>query len=76
MGENFCSKRTVAKGIGSASFPVVGNILGTALGVLDHFLLERILPFSGPAAFMNELYPSIFLSRGRKYNERCSEDLQ
>jgi len=34
-----------------------------ALGALDQFVLERLLPRSGVAAFVNELYPSIFSAR-------------
>jgi len=34
--------------------------LGIPLGILDHFLLEELLPYSGPATFLNEMYPSIF----------------
>lgn len=33
------------------------------LGVLDQFVIERLLPRSGIAAFVNELYPSIFKSK-------------
>ena len=40
--------------------PVIGTALGTVLGALDHFLLERLFPYSGPASFINRLYPSIF----------------
>ena len=32
------------------------------LSVVDQFVLERLLPKSGIAAFVNELYPSIFRS--------------
>jgi hypothetical protein len=31
-----------------------------ALGVFDQFILEKLFPRSGVAAFVNELYPSIF----------------
>jgi hypothetical protein len=48
----------VTTGIGFV--PVVGNILGPTLGLLDRFLLEKLIPYSGPAAFINRLYPSIF----------------
>jgi hypothetical protein len=33
---------------------------GIALGGFDQFLLDKLLPRSGIAAFVNELYPSIF----------------
>jgi hypothetical protein len=48
----------VITGIGF--IPVVGNILGPALGVLDHFLVEKLIPYSGPATFINDMYPSLF----------------
>jgi len=38
-------------------------IPAAALGMLDHFLLEKLLPRSSIAAFINELYPSIFENR-------------
>lgn len=40
--------------------PVVGPLLGMVAGVLDKFLTETILRRSGIAAFINELYPSLF----------------
>ncbi len=39
--------------------PVAGPALGTIAGVLDTFVLERIFPRSGPATFVNKMYPSI-----------------
>jgi hypothetical protein len=38
----------------------IGAAAGIGIGALDQFLLDRLLPHSGPAAFMNRLYPSIF----------------
>lgn len=35
----------------------------TALNIVDNFLFNKILPHSGIAAFVNELYPSIFEHR-------------
>lgn len=40
--------------------PVVGSALAPVLGGLDRFLLEKLFPHSGPASFINNLYPSIF----------------
>jgi hypothetical protein len=34
--------------------------VGIPLGIFDQFVLDRILPRSGIAAFINELYPSVF----------------
>lgn len=45
---------------GVGFIPIVGPVLGTAIGILDHFLLEKLIPYSGPATFINEMYPSIF----------------
>jgi hypothetical protein len=38
------------------------TIPALALGVFDQFVLDKLLPRSGIAAFVNELYPSIFES--------------
>jgi hypothetical protein len=38
-------------------------LLGLTLGVLDHFIWDRFFRRSGVAAFINELYPSIFAER-------------
>jgi hypothetical protein len=43
--------------------PHHGPIIGLAAGLADSFLLDRIIPRSGIAAFVNELYPSIFETR-------------
>lgn len=40
--------------------PIIGTGLGVLFGVLDQFLLEKVFPYSGPASFINRLYPSIF----------------
>jgi len=40
--------------------PAVGSVLGPVLGILDYFLVDRLIPYSGPATFINEIYPSIF----------------
>jgi hypothetical protein len=46
----------------------------TALGLLDAFLLERLLPRSGIAAFVNELYPSMFEKKEPETNDRKIDD--
>lgn len=45
---------------GIGFIPVVGSALAPVLGGLDRFLLEKLFPHSGPASFINNLYPSIF----------------
>lgn len=35
-------------------------ILGAVVSALDTFLLERLFPHSGPAAFVNKKFPSLF----------------
>lgn len=40
--------------------PIIGTGLGVLFGALDQFLLEKVFPYSGPASFINRLYPSIF----------------
>ena len=37
-----------------------GMVSGPVIGVIDLFILEKIFPCSGPVAFINRLYPSIF----------------
>jgi len=40
---------------------VLNPLLGIGLSVFDSFLLDRILPRSGVIAFVDDLYPSIFV---------------
>ena len=40
--------------------PLVGPVAGTVAGALDAFVVDRIFKKSGPAFFLNNLYPSIF----------------
>ena len=40
--------------------PGHGVVLGPLLGVLDTFLLEKVLPKSGVTTFISSLYPSLF----------------
>lgn len=35
-------------------------VLGTALSILDSFIIDKLFPHSGPAAFVNKTYPSLF----------------
>jgi hypothetical protein len=42
-----------------AAYPPAGFIGG----LLDSFIVEKMLPRSGITAFINELYPSLFESR-------------
>jgi hypothetical protein len=61
----------ISSGTGRAMRFLVTNALGliphpaaTALvNVLDQFVLDKLLPRSGIAAFVNELYPSIFKAK-------------
>ena len=39
---------------------LLNPIAGIALSVLDYFLIENLLPHSGPAAFVNKTFPSLF----------------
>jgi len=45
---------------GIGAIPVVGQIAGFAAGGLDTFLIDKLLPSSGPAVFLNRSYPSMF----------------
>jgi hypothetical protein len=45
----------VATGIGL--IPVAGAVLGPAASAMDTFLVERVLPRSGPLAFLDQLLP-------------------
>jgi hypothetical protein len=42
--------------------PALGVIAGPALGAVDSFLLERMLPSSGIMAFLSTTYPSLFVA--------------
>ena len=48
----------VATGMGL--IPGYGAIAGPAVGAIDSFLINRILPVSGAFAFLTKIYPSIF----------------
>ena len=45
---------------GIGTVPVVGPALGFVAGALDTFLLKKLIPYSGPGAFINRQYPSLF----------------
>jgi hypothetical protein len=45
---------------GIGLIPVVGNVAGAVAGLLDTFLLEKVLPTPGAISFINKMYPSIF----------------
>jgi hypothetical protein len=47
-------------GTGAGFVPIVGLALGPALGALDAFLVDRVLPESSPITFLGRLYPSLF----------------
>ena len=40
---------------------VINPPAGIALGALDSFFLEKLLPTSGPSLFLSNDYPSMFL---------------
>jgi hypothetical protein len=48
---------------GIGCIPVVGPMAGLVAGAIDTFLLEKLLPKSGPVAFLSRLYPSVFDQR-------------
>jgi hypothetical protein len=45
---------------GIGALPIIGPLAGFVAGVVDTFLLERMLPKSGVVAFLSHLYPSVF----------------
>jgi hypothetical protein len=48
---------------GAGLIPGGGLIAGSFLSAIDQFLLEKVFPYSGPVAFIDNIYPSIFESR-------------
>jgi hypothetical protein len=40
--------------------PPVGWALGVAQGILEHFVLDKLLKPSGVSAFIASVYPSVF----------------
>jgi hypothetical protein len=55
--------RFLVTGVVGLLTPVVP---ATLLSAFDQFVLDKLLPRSGIAAFINELYPSIFESRDKR----------
>jgi hypothetical protein len=47
---------------GIGLIPGAGLIAGPAVGAIDSFLVDRVLPRSGVVAFLTETYPSLFVS--------------
>jgi len=47
--------------------------LGIPLGIVDRYLLEEVIPYSGPATFINQMYPSIF---ERRDADECGGSLE
>jgi len=54
---------TVTRLMVECAVGVKNPVAGLALTVLDSFLLEKLLPHSGPAAFINKTFPSLFAKR-------------
>jgi len=48
----------ITSGVGFV--PIVGNVVGTLASALDSFIVEKILPSSGPVSFVNNMLPSAF----------------
>lgn len=46
---------------GIGLIPGVGLLTGAAAGLVDSFLVEKVLPRSGIVAFLTETYPSLFV---------------
>lgn len=49
--------------------PIIGTAVGTALSVVDSYLLEKVFPVSGPTLFLSRQYPSLFEKRDRHHSE-------
>jgi len=47
-------------GIGLSLIPGAGSFISSAVGALDSFILERVLPVKGPVVFLNQKLPTIF----------------
>ena len=45
---------------GAGFIPIVGPAIGPALGALDTFAVEKLLPEPGPVSFLGSSYSSIF----------------
>lgn len=49
-----------ASSTGIGLIPGIGTVASGAIGLLDTFLLEKMLPQSGPLIFLKRQYPSLF----------------
>lgn len=47
----------------TAALPDSGVVSGPALGLLDAFVIDKVIKPRGPAVFLNRIYPSIFDGR-------------
>jgi hypothetical protein len=65
-------KTLILSALSSIPHPSI-SLLATGAGVLDQFLVAKLLPRSGIAAFVNELYPSIFQKRETDKNNVIRE---
>jgi hypothetical protein len=54
----------VTNAVGLIPHPTA-TIISLGLGALDEFVVDNVLPRSGITAFVNELYPSIFVPRDK-----------
>lgn len=50
----------LAVSIGVGFIPKYGVVLAATFGALDYFVLDKILPISGPTAFLTRSYRSLF----------------
>lgn len=56
VGQNI--RFLVTNGVGV--IPILGQAISVPLSILDHFLIDKIFPYSGVSAFIDDMYPSIF----------------
>ena len=54
---------TMARLMVEVTVGIVNPAAGIALSLLDVFLLEKLLPYCGPAAFVNKTFPSLFVKK-------------
>jgi hypothetical protein len=45
---------------GVSFIPIMGQAISAPLSILDHFLIDKVFPYSGISAFIDNMYPSIF----------------
>jgi hypothetical protein len=58
----------LAVGYGAGLVPVLGPVVSA----LDTFVLEKLLPLSGPAMFLDTMYGSLFAKNKAGENEGCN----